>query len=183
MIAWRFFSTLIALTALIGCKADVQSEIESSGNLPEWAQCRASNSGSNPCQVSMYSLVTAPSLYDGMYVDFVGYFPSRGARVLFVNRDAANSSDYLSSLLMDSTFSDNAGYYKISAKFTHDVQDSGLAPGVYRQVGSLINVKLARVGSSIDVLSEKCGDGSCEAYYINGVVPAVRDKPLAPPPQ
>lgn len=176
-------SILIVMTALLGCKAGIPDEAGSNKDLPLWAQCQANNSGNNPCQVSMYSLVTAPSLYDGIYVDFVGYFPSKGARVLFVNRDAANSSDYLSSLLMESTFNDAAGYYKISAKFTHDVQDSGLAPGVYRQVGSLKNVKLARVGSSIDLLSEKCGDDSCEAYYINGVVPAVRDKPLLAPPE
>jgi hypothetical protein len=183
MVASRLFSILIVLAVLLGCNADVQNEVGSNKDLPTWAQCQASNSEHNPCQVSMYSLVTVPGLYDGMYVDFVGYFPSKGARVLFVNRDAADSSDYLSSLLMESTFDDAAGYYKVSAEFTHDVHDSGLASGVYRQVGILKNVKLARVGSSISLLSEKCGDGSCEAYYINGVVPAVRDKSLEAPPE
>lgn len=178
MSAGRLWSILVVLSALFGCKASVQDKIGLNKELPAWAQCQDSNSEHNPCQVSMYSLVTVPSLYDGMYVDFVGYFPSRGARVLFVSRDAAESSDYLSSLLMESTFDDGAGYYKVSAKFAHDVQDSGLAPGVYRQVGSLTNTKITRVGSSIEVLSAKCGDDSCEAYYINGVVPAVREKSL-----
>lgn len=165
------------LFALVGCKGGAQEDGGTRDLLPSWDQCRATNSESNPCQVSMYSLITTPSMYDGMHVNFIGYFPSRGARLLFVNRDAADSSDYLSSLLMDSTFDEGAGYYTVKAKFFHDVEDSGLAPGVYRQMGRLESLELARVASSIDALSAKCGDNSCEAYYMNGVVPMSRAKP------
>jgi len=183
MFLGRLCSMLMVLTVLAGCRVGAQNETGSRAGLPAWAQCQASNSEHNPCQASMYSLVTSPSLYDGMYVEFIGYFDSRGSRLLFVSRDAAASSDYLSSLLMESTFDDPAGYYQVDAKFAHDVQDSGLASGVQRQVGRLTSIRLTRVGTSIDTLSEKCGDDSCEAYFINGVAPAVREKALAPPPQ
>lgn len=171
-----FFLVVLLSLSITGCRKDTLETAEVAKDMPDWAQCRTSNSEHNPCQVSVYALVTTPSMYDGMYVEFVGYFPSKGARLLFVNRDAAESSDYLSSLLMESSFESGAGYYKVKSRFFHDSKDSGLASGVYRQNGRLQGVKIIPAATSIAELSTKCEDGTCEAYYINGVVPAVRGR-------
>lgn len=176
MSARHHIPVLCLLLSIAGCKESVPDTIEASRDVPGWAQCQSSNSKDNPCQVSIYSLVTTPSAYNGMYVEFIGYFPSKGARLIFANSDAAESSDYLSSLLMESSPESDAGYFKVNSLFSHDFKDSGLATGVYRQQGRLQDVKLSQVQASIKALSEKCERTPCEAYYINGVLPAIRNK-------
>lgn len=143
------------------------------GRLPDWGQCNKGNFESNPCPVSFYTLIANPEIYDDKYVKFIGYYPSSGARVVYLNEGAAISGDFMSSLLLDSVQNEGCGYYEVTGLFKYETKDSGLAPGIYRSYGAVHRVKFSlpshgvRRGCDLDVDS---------VFYLNGVVPVRREK-------
>lgn len=154
----------IALAALLSLTKDEM-------RLPNWEQCRQGNMKSNPCPVSFYSIIENPELYDGKYVKFIGYYPSSGARIIYINKDAAISGDFMSSLLMDTAHEKTCGYYQARGLFRHETKDSGLAPGIYMSYGVMDETTLSRPPHAI---KHGCDLDDDSIVYLNGVVPIRR---------
>ena len=157
------FTIIIFLTTFQGKAA----------RMPAWQQCGTGNSASNPCPVSVYTLLSNPEHYDEIYVTFIGFYPASGAAVVYANEDSAIQADFMSSILLESKQENNCGYYEIRGRFRYDTHDSGLASGIYKQSGRLYGIKMSRPPHGF---KRGCSPDWSGIEYLNGVVPIRRVK-------
>lgn len=142
-----------------------------------------------PCRVSFLRLLAAPEDYEGILIEVAGYYPGRGARILFPTHESWNMGDTGSSLLIESDTwrpQEDAvpGYYAAVGTFSFDQRDRNLAPGFYRHFGVL---KASPGVSGVRLMTDRlreCEEAGCTIEYAQGVAPMTFDQadPAQPQP-
>ncbi len=133
-----------------------------------------------PCRVSFLRLLAAPEDYEGILIRVAGYYPGRGARILFPTHESWNLNDTGSSLLIESETwlpeeDEVPGYYVAVGVFSFDRRDRNLAPGIYRQFGVLKESPgVFGVRLMTDRIRE-CEEAGCTIKYVQGVGPVTFD--------
>jgi hypothetical protein len=144
---------------------------------PERAQCSRGNNGRDrPCQTSIYHLLSQPRQFDGLFVEAIAYYPGMDAKLVFVNKDAAEFEDYAASLLLldpdPAKWDRAAGYVGFVGRFKANTQDHGVGNGVHRQFGTLSGIVRVAGRSPMSERAAGCAkERGCVVFYRDGYRP------------